>query len=261
MADTLHFTDTAAEQLLAAYVTPDVIEQRQKVMDVLQLKAGQKVLDVGSGPGYLASDMSAIVGRSGEVHGVDISEELLALARKRYADQAQLKFHNANAASLPFPSAYFDVVVVTQVLEYLADVDAALREFHRVLRPGGRILVLDTDWDSIVWHSNHPERMKKILQVWDEHLVDPYLPRTLMAKLANTGFRQECQTIIPLFNPQFAEDTFSNRMIDLIGSFVKGRQDVSPQEVDDWADDLRQQGKLQNYFFSLNRYVFVASKI
>lgn len=261
MTDTLRFNNKAAEQLLAAYVTPDVREQRQKVIDLLGLQAGWKVLDVGSGPGYLASDMAVTVGGSGEVHGVDISDELLALARQKYAGCAHLEFHNADATKLPFPSAYFDVVVVTQVLEYLKDVDAALREFNRVLRPGGRILVLDTDWDSIVWHSNNPERMKKILQVWDQHLVDPYLPRSLMARLAKTGFRQECQTIIPLFNPEFAEDTFSNRMIDLIGSFVKGRQGVALQEVDDWAADLRQQGKLQNYFFSLNRYVFVASKM
>lgn len=260
MTDTLHFTDKAAEQLLAAYVTPEVKEQRRKVMEILQLQSGGKVLDIGSGPGYLASEMATIVGQAGEVHGVDISEELLGLAREKYADQPQLKFHNANAARLPFPSDYFDVVVVTQVLEYLADVETALSEFRRVLRAGGRILVLDTDWDSIVWHSSNPSLMKKILHVWDEHLVDPYLPRTLMAKLSSTGFKQEYQTIIPLFNPQFAEDTFSNRMIDLIGSFVRGRQGLEEREVDEWTADLRQQGKQGNYFFSLNRYVFVASK-
>jgi arsenite methyltransferase len=261
MTDTLHFNDKAAEQLLAAYVTPDVKEQRQKVIDVLQLQTGQKVLDIGSGPGYLASDMAAIVGQNGEAHGVDISEELLALARGKYANQPQLKFHNANATSLPFSDEYFDVVVVTQVLEYLPNVDVALSEFRRVLRSGGRILVLDTDWDSIVWHSNNPGRMKKVLQVWDEHLVDPYLPRILMAKLTSAGFNQEYQTIIPLFNPRFDEDTFSNRMIDLIGSFVRGRQGLTEHEVDAWAEDLRRNGKQGEYFFSLNRYVFVASKV
>jgi arsenite methyltransferase len=205
--------------------------------------------------------MAAIVGQNGEVHGIDISEELLALARGKYANQAQLKFHNANATSLPFSDEYFDVVVVTQVLEYLTNVDVALSEFRRVLRPGGRLLVLDTDWGSIVWHSNNPGRMKKVLQVWDEHIVDPYLPRTLMAKLASAGFNQEYQTIIPLFNPQFDEDTFSNRMIDLIGSFVRGRQGLANHEVDERAEDLRRHGKQGEYFFSLNRYVFVASKI
>lgn len=260
MTDTLYFTDEAAGQLLAAYVTPDVQEQRQKVMEMLQLQAGEKVLDIGSGPGYLASDMAAIVGPGGEVHGVDISEQLLVLARKKFAHQPWLTFHNANATSLPFPDNHFDVVVVTQVLEYLADVDAALSEFHRVLRTGGRILVLDTDWDSIVWHSNNPALMKKILQVWDEHLVDPYLPRTLMTKLSSAGFSEKEQAIIPLFNPKFAEDSFSNRVIDLIGSFVRGRQGLQAHEVDEWARNLRQSGKQGDYFFSLNRYVFIAAK-
>ena len=260
MSNTLHFTDRAAEQLLAAYVTPDVVAQRQKVLDILQLQAGQKVLDIGSGPGYLASEMAMIVGPQGEVHGVDISEQLIALARRKYTGQPQLKFHAANARSLPFPDEYFDVVVVTQVLEYLADVGAALSECRRVLRPGGKVLVLDTDWDSIVWHSSNPALMKKVLRVWDEHLVDPYLPRTLIPKLSAAGLNPEYQTIIPLFNPRFSEDTFSHRMIDLIGSFVRGREGIAPHEVDEWAEGLRREGQQGSYFFSLNRYVFVAVK-
>lgn len=260
MSNTLHFSEQAAVQLLAAYLTPDMVVQRQKVIDTLQLQAGEKVLDVGSGPGFLATEMAAIVEASGEIHGVDISEELLVIAKDIFADQTNLQFHYAEATHLPFMNEYFDVVVVTQVLEYLQDAGAALQEFWRVLKRGGRILILDTDWDLLVWHSNNPGRMKRILQAWDEHLVDPYLPRTLIGKLKEAGFQPEEQTVIPLFNPTFDEDNFSNHMIDLIGTFVRGRQEINDHEADAWAKELRQQGKQGDYFFSLNRYVFVASK-
>jgi arsenite methyltransferase len=146
-------------------------------------------------------------------------------------------------------------------LEYLQDVSAALLEFCRVLKPGGRILVLDTDWDSLVWHSNNPDRMKKILQAWDKHLVNPYLPRTLRGKLKLAGFQPQEETIIPLFNSTFGEDRFSNHMIDMIATFVRGRKEIDEGEADAWAKELRQQGNQGDYFFSLNRYVFVASKV
>ena len=102
--------------------------------------------------------------------------------------------------------------------------------------------------------------MKKILKAWDKHLKDPYLPRTLMGKLKLAGLQPVEQTIIPLFNPTFREDTFSNHMIDLIQTYVRELQEIDEREADAWAKDLRQQGKQGDYFFSLNRYVFVASK-
>lgn len=258
--NTLRFNARAAEQLLAVYVTPDVVRLRREVIELLDLRKGERVLDIGSGPGFLASDMAEIVGPTGKVCGVDISPELLAFASQRHGHQTQLSFAHAEAGGLPFADASFDAVVTTQVLEYLPDVRPALREMYRVLRPGGRVLILDTDWDSIVWHGTDPARMKKILTAWDEHLADPYLPRTLASKMREAGFRIERRTILPLFNPEFSEESFSNRMIDLIGSFVTGRQGVTAEETHAWAQDLRQSGSQGEYFFSLNRYVFIGIK-
>jgi arsenite methyltransferase len=257
---TLRFNDSAAKQLLSVYVTPDMLAQREEVIKLLQLLPGEKVLDIGSGPGFLATMMADLVGKAGQVCGADISEELLTLAAERYRHQSQLKFLHADARSLPFPDACFDAVVVTQVLEYLQDVRSAVLEMHRVLRPGGRVLILDTDWDSLVWHSADTLRMKKILAAWDEHLADPYLPRMLGKRLQEAGFRMQEYQIIPLFNPEFSNDSFSNRMIDLIGPFVIGRKGVTAEEVTGWTQELRTIGKQGNYFFSLNRYVFIAIK-
>jgi len=61
-------------------------------------------------------------------------------------------------------------------------------------------------------------------------------------------------------NPGFVEDTYSNRLIDLIVSFVSGRSGISPNEAQSWADELRQNGVDGQYFFSLNRYLFHAIK-
>ncbi|MFC1664874.1 methyltransferase domain-containing protein, partial [Pseudomonadota bacterium] len=164
-----------------------MVEQRQRVLDKMKLGRGDRILDIGSGPGYLAQSMGKQVGSGGQVEGMDISESMCAIASNRCAAQLWVNFRVADAAKLPFDNDYFDVAVCTQVYEYVDDLGSALAELARVIKPGGRALVLDTDWGSIVWHSSNPERMQRVLKAWDEHLIDPYLPRTLGAKLIASG--------------------------------------------------------------------------
>ena len=219
-----------------------------------------RVLDIGSGPGFLDAEMAQQVGTDGDVTGLDPSASMLALADNRLpaAGAAPVRFMKGGATSLPFPDASFDVVTSTQVYEYVVDMGAALAEANRVIRPGGRLLVLDTDWDSIVWHSTDPDRMHRILAAWDEHLVDPHLPRRLTPMLKTAGFAVSHQSAIPLLNVGYDEHTYSAGLIGFIESFVPGHAGVSEAEMRAWSEDLVALGP--DYFFSLNRYVFLAVK-
>jgi ubiquinone/menaquinone biosynthesis C-methylase UbiE len=237
-----------------------MIDQRKHIIELIKLQPGERVLDVGSGPGFLASEIGKIVGPSGQVCGIDISETLLNVAKARSAHQPWVEFLNGDAARLPYLNNSFDIGISTQVLEYVPAVNAVLIELFRVLRQGGRVVLLDTDWDSIVWHSTDNARMHRILSVWEEHTADAHLPRTLSHKLIQAGFQIESQQVIPMFNPVFDQNTFSNRLIDLIVSFVSDRKGISRAEADAWAGELRQLGENAEYFFSLNRYLFIATK-
>jgi SAM-dependent methyltransferase len=196
--------------------------------------------------------MAREVGPGGRVAGVDPSESMLALARRNDGE-----FHLGDAFSLPFDDASFDVAVSTQVLEYVDDVPRALAEARRVLRAGGRLLVLDTDWDSIVWHSSDEALTRRVLEAWNEHLADPFLPRRLRRMLAAAGFELTEVRVLPVLNRGYDPDTYSCGLIDIVATFVAGRQGVEPDEAAAWARDLEQLG--EDYFFSLNRYVFVAT--
>ena len=254
----LQFDEQTARQVEAVYTTPDVVEQRRATRAALAVEPGERGLDVGSGPGFLAAEIAQDAGASGRVHGVDPSESMLALARRRTVapDAAPLEFAPGDVLALPVADASFDAVVSTQVLEYVEDVAAALAEVRRVLRPGGRVLVLDTDWDSIVWHTAERERMRRVLAAWTEHLADPYLPRRLPRLLRDNGFELTDRAVLPILNHPYDPDTYSAGLIPIVAGFVAGRAGVGEEEAAAWADELAQLG--DDYFFSLNRYLFVA---
>ena len=98
---------------------------------------------------------------------------MLALAAKRCEGHANVNFHEGGVTALPVADADFDRALSVQVLEYVADIPAALGELRRVLRPGGRVLIWDVDWATVSWHSRDPDRMQRFLHAWDEHLTDP----------------------------------------------------------------------------------------
>ncbi len=83
MSGTLEFDEDAARRVEAAYTTPDIVGQRVSVMSTLALQPGEHVLDVGVGPGFLAVEMAEVVGAGGRVCGIDVSDDMLAVAATR----------------------------------------------------------------------------------------------------------------------------------------------------------------------------------
>ena len=256
---TLEFDAAAARRTEHLYATPDVVAQRAEVLTLLAPQAGERVLDIGSGPGYLAASIAAAVGPDGTVRGLDPSAPMNALARARAGDRTWLRIDEGAAESLPYPDGAFDAGVATQVYEYVADMPRALAELRRVLRPGGRALILDTDWDSLVWHAADRERHARVVAAWAEHLVHPHLPRTLPGLLRRAGFEITAQRVVVLFNPQLHEQTFSANIMELIATFVTGRHGLTSDDVAAWTSDLRARDDEGDYLFSLNRYVFLAT--
>jgi demethylmenaquinone methyltransferase/2-methoxy-6-polyprenyl-1,4-benzoquinol methylase len=110
------------------------------------LKASMRALDVAGGTGDLARGMAKQVGESGEVILSDINAAMLENGRRRLIDAGiveNVRFVQLNAESLPFPDAHFDCVTIGFGLRNVTDKAAALAEMHRVLKPGGRALVLE----------------------------------------------------------------------------------------------------------------------
>ncbi|MGH2604237.1 MAG: methyltransferase domain-containing protein, partial [Dehalococcoidia bacterium] len=249
----LVFDAEAARKVEAIYLHPDVIERRRRVRQALAITQGERVLDIGCGPGFLTGEVAEEVGPNGWVCGVDISPSMLALARGRAAGNAGaawVDFREGNATALPFPDGSFDAAVATQVYEYVDDMPTALAELNRVLRPGGRAVIVDTDWASLVWHSSDTARTARILEAWDEHLADPYLPRTLRPLLKQAGFAVEGPEVIAIFNRGY--EGYSQGAAGLVAAFVAGRRGITQEDADAWLADVQRLDAKDAYFFSLN---------
>jgi demethylmenaquinone methyltransferase / 2-methoxy-6-polyprenyl-1,4-benzoquinol methylase len=118
---------------------------RERAADRAELEAGGRALDVCCGTGDLALALAPRVGPEGTVIGSDFSEPMLELARRKAAERSvdNVTFEWADALELPYEDAGFDAVTVGFGVRNLADLDAGLAEMARVLRPGGRLVILE----------------------------------------------------------------------------------------------------------------------
>src|SRR5215208_1326436 len=171
----LEFNEEMAAELEIVYSRRDILRRRALVHEALGAQPGERVLDAGCGPGFYVAEILERVGPEGSVVGVDASPPMLGLAAKRCEGHDNVSFHEGDVTALPVGDAEFDRALSVQVLEYVADIPAALAELLRVLRPGGRVLIWDVGWATVSWHSEDPERMERFLAAWDEHLSDPSL--------------------------------------------------------------------------------------
>ena len=257
------FDDAAAKVVEAVYLTPDVVAQRARVLEMLAPKSNEHIIDIGAGPGLLAFDLARLVGPNGRVVALDAAPAMVAMAKARLDGFQQATCLQGDAVSLEFPDASFDAAVATQVYEYVADMPRALAELYRILKPGGRTLILDTDWRSIVWHSSDNQRMERMLRCWDDHLKEPHLPAKLGPLLAGAGFGVRRVEVVPMLSATWQPVSYAGGITRFIHDFVRnnsGRHGIKPDEIEAWVEDQQALIARGEFFFGVNRYAFVATR-
>lgn len=120
------------------------------------LEKGQRILDVGCGPGSITADLARIVGPTGQVLGIDRSDDVIAMATDALAPHPHAEARVGDIYALDLDDDAFDVVHAHQVLQHLSDPVAALREMRRVCRPGGIVAVRDADYAAFTWAPANP---------------------------------------------------------------------------------------------------------
>ena len=136
-------------------------------IDCSGVRSGQKVLDLAGGTGDLAAKFSRIVGPTGEVVLADINESMLQVGRDKLRDMGivgNVSYVQADAEKLPFADNTFDLITIAFGLRNVTDKDAALRSMLRVLKPGGRLLVLEFSKPNV-------EMLSKAYDLYSFHIM------------------------------------------------------------------------------------------
>jgi arsenite methyltransferase len=152
---------------------------------LVQLEPGQIVLDLGSGGGIDVLLSSKRVGPTGKVYGLDMTDEMLALAREnqRKAGAANVEFLKGTIESIPLPANSVDVIISNCVINLSSDKDAVLREAFRVLKPGGRFAVSD-----VVVRGDVPADIRRSMELWVGCIAGALEETEYALKLRNAGF-------------------------------------------------------------------------
>lgn len=239
-------SDAAA--LGRAYDVAAVREQRARTRELLGPVDGP-VLDLGCGPGHLSAELAV----TARVVAVDREAAMVAATRER----AGVACLQAEATVLPLADATVGAAAVVQVLEYVPDVPRALAELRRVLRPGGRAVLVDTDWRSCVWHSDDRDRTDRVLRLWEDHFVHPQLPAALPALARAAGFDDVAVHGLPAVETDTTSDTYSRSMVGTIARFVGRRE---PELAAAWRTDLLGQAERGTWWFGLTRTATVVTR-
>ena len=187
-----------------------------------QLNAGETVLDLGSGGGIDVLLSARRVGPTGKAYGLDMTDEMLALAREnqRKAGVENVEFLKGEIESIPLPDNSVDVVISNCVINLSADKDRVLREAFRVLKPGGRFAVSD-----VVTRGEVPAEVRQNMLLWVGCIAGALQDREYAAKLAEAGFDGIGIEPTRVYNIEDARTLLSGQGIDVdrMASAVEGK--------------------------------------
>ena len=180
------------------------------------LNPGDVVLDLGSGGGIDVLLSARRVGPTGKAYGLDMTDDMLALARRNAAEAGatNVEFLKGELEAIPLPDNSVDVIISNCVINLSADKDAALREAHRVLKPGGRFAVSD-----VVRRGEVPDEIRKNIELWIGCVAGALEENEYTAKLAAAGF--DDIEIVPTRVYQYDDAAIDGKFIS---AFVRARK-------------------------------------
>src|SRR3954452_13899245 len=162
--------DAADSEFLIKFIEdvarmPSVIESFETQIRLMDLNPGHRVLDIGCGVGDRAADFARIVGDGGSVVGTDLSHAMIHTSKSRHSTSGlPLEFHVADALNQPFSDESFDRIRTERVLLYIKEIPEVLREFRRLLKDDGILVVADVDFDAMVIAHKDKRLTRKIVE-------------------------------------------------------------------------------------------------
>jgi ubiquinone/menaquinone biosynthesis C-methylase UbiE len=234
----------------------DQMQLNQVLVDILEPQAGERLLEVGSGTGVLCRLVTTGVTSGGCVVGLDISYDFAAFAERTAGGQSVSPLHYlvGRGQRLPFQDASFDGVWAARLLLHAEDPQTVVDEMVRVVRPGGRVILADWDFETVT--VDHPDRelTRRILH-WrtDHHGGDNWSGRKLLRRARNAGLDHiEC---IPFSHIAVDESSALTLSLWRAAEVARDGGEITHQEHDGWVTGLKECIHQKRFFASIVYFI------
>jgi ubiquinone/menaquinone biosynthesis C-methylase UbiE len=223
-----------------------------------QVEPGQRVLDFGCGPGFLSLALADKVGTTGRVCGADINARFVADATRRAREKGvgHVSFHHVTGSGLPFANASFDRALAKNVLEYVPDLDATLTELHRVLAPGGKLHVIDSDWGFVIVEPWGKATVDRFFEAAAPAFKEPYVGRKVPAAMRRAGFGAVEIRLLPIID----RDARLMPVLRNMQSYIKTFGTLPDPEVEKLLQDVTDAAASGTYFGCLPQFLITATR-
>lgn len=255
----------------AGYVSADYLRKaaeqmrqlKKRTYELMNIRAGARVLDVGCGPGMDTVSLAGLVGETGKVIGVDIDSDMLKDA-DAFAQQEGVsdivEHMTADVGALNFPDNSFDAVRAErlfQVLPSVVEPEEVMAQLVRVTKPGGSIVLLDADWGSFSVDYSNAELERRLMAFFASNLrPNGYAGRQLFGWCQRAGLQE-----ISIENFAHIQTDYEQMPV---GAWLQGEAltagIANPLEIDAWASELQSRNDSGQFFASVNMFLVSGRK-
>jgi SAM-dependent methyltransferase len=232
---------------------PAMQRLRAAAFEMLDIQRGRRVIDVGCGTGAVARAVAALVGTDGLVVGIEASRTMLDEAKRRASwTGVPLELRHGDINHLDEVEGAFDAALCERVLQHVGQPERAMAELVRVTRPGGRVVVIDTDWGMHAVHGADPGLTARVLDAWRDNAATGMCGRQLPALFADAGIRSpsivaETMTSTDGGRPARPPFTTMAALAECTGAIKVGEGDV-------WLAQLAEAGQRGRFFWALTMF-------
>lgn len=261
-SDVDHQQDTAffIRVLEAQDVQPGIVHARERALAMLDVRPGMRVLDAGCGLGTAAIELASLVQPGGAVVGMDVSDLMLDQARTRAsAAGADIELVHGDITAMSFTDDEFDAARSERVLQHLETPEIAVAELMRVVRPGGRVVVVDTDWDSMTIDLQDVELWSRLRAASLGRFASPTIGRRLYGLFKRAGFADVSVEALPIliFDATFAGTDIKPGDMTVRQAVEDGG--ITPEEGERVLEEVRKAASEGALLISLVMYAVVGT--